>query len=46
MGSGGSIGEGGENKGNTVEVEFNLQWEHKGYINEKKWGGGGGVEVV
>ena len=25
MGSGGSIGEGGENKGNIIEVEFNLQ---------------------
>ena len=31
-------GGGGENKGNTVEVDFNLQWEHKGYINAKKWG--------
>ena len=41
MGSGGSIGEGGENKGNIIEVEFNLQ-RINGNINEKKCGGGGG----
>ena len=42
MGSGGSISEGGENKGNIIEVEFNLQ-RTNGNINEKKWWGGGGV---
>ena len=46
IGKGRKYGEGGENKGNTVEVDFNLQWEHKGYINEKKWRGEEGrVEV-
>ena len=49
MGSGGSIGEGGENKGNTVEVEFSLQRINgniKGnYMRRNVGKGGWGGEV-